>query len=76
MLSVVHREQRDRSQIPRLFASLANKAESEMIRGKTTYVHKWLLIKEICKDLFKKIKKFCRLSERVGMHHIHRFYDK
>ena len=40
MLSVVHREQRDRSQIPRLFASLANKAESEMIRGKTTYVHK------------------------------------
>ena len=29
MLSVVHREQRDRSQIPCLFANLANKAESE-----------------------------------------------
>ena len=26
---VVHRELRDRSQIPRLFANLANKAESE-----------------------------------------------
>ena len=31
MLSVVHREQRDRSQIPCLFANLANKAESELI---------------------------------------------
>ena len=29
MLSVVHREQRDRSQIPCLFANLANKAESD-----------------------------------------------
>ena len=31
MLRVVHREPRDQSQIPCLFANLANKAESEHI---------------------------------------------